>query len=48
MLFLLAGAAPFLAAATAQVLGRNRVNPFVACWGMLIALPLFYLLWGSL
>lgn len=47
MLFLAAGAAPFLASVAVRAAGKNRVNPFVACWAMLIALPLFYLLWGS-
>jgi hypothetical protein len=47
VLFLAAGAAPFLASVTVRAVGKSRVNHFVACWGMLIALPLFYLLWGS-
>jgi hypothetical protein len=47
VLFLTAGAPPFLSALVVRILGMSRVNPFVACWGALIALPLFYLLWGN-
>jgi len=46
-LFLATGIVPFLAAAAARIVGKNRLNPFVACWGVLISLPLFYLLWGG-
>lgn len=45
--FLLAGAAPLLAAVVTRLPGCSRVNPLVACWGALLALPLFYFLWGS-
>lgn len=46
-LFLMAGAAPLLAAMVTRLPGCGRVNPLVACWGALLALPLFYFLWGS-
>jgi hypothetical protein len=47
VLFLAAGIAPFLAAIAVRIAGKKRLDPFVACWAVLIALPLFYFLLGK-
>jgi len=46
-LFLLTGVAPFFASVAARIFGKNRLNPFVACWGAFVALPLLYFLWNG-
>jgi H+/gluconate symporter-like permease len=48
ILFLAAGFVPLCASAAVRSLGEKRLNPFVACWAALVALPLFYFLWSAL
>ena len=41
-LFVMMGAAPFLAYLFCKSVGKNKVSPFVACWGATVFLPIAY------
>ena len=47
-LCLVTGIIPLFAAVVTRMGGKGKINPLVACWGMLIAVPMFGFLIGPL
>jgi len=46
--FLLTGLAPFIAFLLISLIGKNRLNPFVACWLVICVMSSFYMSMNTL